>query len=268
VRKVVVASSQGIYGEGCYRDGKDVVHAVGMRSLDALARGEWEHRHPVTQEVLRPVPTPETHPHNSFHIYSISKYAEERVALALGNQLGLPTCCLRFAVTYGPRQSLHNPYTGVVAIFSTQILNDVPPPPYEDGQQTRDFIYVADLVRGMLLAMEHEETAQQVFNVSTGVPTTIDGLARTLARVYGKPGLAPVYRGVYRPSDVRHLVLDPGRLAALGFRAPTGLEEGLREVARWLLATHKVVPELFRSAEAQLVRYGVVRQVHATSGSD
>src|SRR5262249_2450723 len=115
-----------------------------------------------------------------------------------------------------------------------------------------------------LFAMEHEQTAQHVFNLGTGVPTTLDRLARTLAQVFDKPRLAPVYRGCYRPSDVRHLVLNPGQLADLGFRARTRLEEGLRNVAQWLRATHPEVPELFRAAEHQLVQYGVVRKAHAT----
>jgi dTDP-L-rhamnose 4-epimerase len=264
VRNVVVASSQGIYGEGRYRDSAGAIRSVGMRAPDDLAAGRWEHSDPETGEALRPVPTLEDHPHNSLHLYSISKYAEERSALALGSLLGVPTCALRYAVTYGPRQSLHNPYTGVVAIFSTQILNGLAPPPYEDGRQTRDFIYVTDNARANLVAMEHEDAGQRVFNVSTGVATTIDELARTLARIYGRPELEPVYRRTYRPSDVRHLVLDPRRLEALGWRAEIRLEEGMAHFARWA-QSHGRVPERFRAAERQLLSSGVVRQAEASS---
>jgi dTDP-L-rhamnose 4-epimerase len=258
VRKVVVASSQGIYGEGLYRDGSGRLLRQGMRPIPALERGEWEHRDPDNGEVLFPVPTPESQPHDSLNIYSISKYAEERAALALGQLFGFPTCALRYALTYGPRQSLYNPYTGVVAIFSTQIIHGLPPAPYEDGSQTRDFINVADNVRANLFAMEHEATAQQVYNVATGQPTTVDGLARSLAEIYGRPDLAPAYRGTYRPGDVRHLVLDPGRLEALGWRATIPLAEGLPRFADWVQAQDQV-PERFRAAEPQLVASGVVR---------
>ncbi len=208
------------------------------------------------------MPTPETQGHNSLHVYSISKYAEERVALAMAYQLDIPSCCLRYAVTYGPRQSPHNPYTGVAAIFSTQILNDLPPLPYEDGRQTRDFIYVSDVARGTLVAMENEQSAGRVLNLGTGVATTIDELARMLAHAYGKSELAPVYRNYYRPSDVRHLVLDPTQMAELGFRAEVRPAEGLRHVAQWLRATFKNVPERFRTAEEDLCRLGVVRKAH------
>jgi dTDP-L-rhamnose 4-epimerase len=265
VKKVAVASSQGIYGEGSYRDKNGIIHSVGTRSLEALNRCQWEHPDPKTGEPLTPLPSPETQPHNSLHVYSISKYAEERAALAMSYQLEIPTCCLRFAVTYGPRQSPHNPYTGVVAIFSTQILNGLPPLPYEDGLQTRDFIYVSDLVRGILLAMEHDETAGGVFNVATGVATTIDSLARTLAHAYRRPELEPIYRRYYRPSDVRHLVLDSTQLAKLGFRAQISVKDGIAEVARWLESNYKDLPERFREAEEQLLRLGVVRQAHAAT---
>jgi dTDP-L-rhamnose 4-epimerase len=259
VRKVVVASSQGIYGEGLYRDQSGQVHQVGTRPMAAFEHAEWEHRHPTTGEPLRPVPTPESHAHNSLNIYSISKYAEERSALALGNLFGVPTCCLRYALTYGPRQSLHNPYTGVVAIFSTQIVNDVAPLPYEDGQQTRDFLFVTDNARGNLVAMEREETAGRVLNVGTGVATTIDHLARTLAAIYGKPGLEPVYRNCFRPGDVRHLVLDPSALGALGWRPETNLDEGMRQFVAWVRSNEQI-PDLFRTAEQNLFASGVVRQ--------
>jgi dTDP-L-rhamnose 4-epimerase len=258
VRKVVVASSQGIYGEGLYRDKSGQVHQVGMRPIAAFERSAWEHGHPTTGEPLQPVPTPESHPHSSLNIYSISKYAEERSALALGSLFRVPTCCLRYALTYGPRQSLHNPYTGVVAIFSTQIVNDVAPLPYEDGQQTRDFLYVTDNVRGNLAAMERDETAGRVLNVGTGVATTIDHLARTLAALYDKPALEPVYRGSYRPGDVRHLVLDPSALVALGWRPETRLDQGMRQFVTWVRSNDQI-PDLFRTAEQNLIASGVVR---------
>jgi dTDP-L-rhamnose 4-epimerase len=262
VRKVVVASSQGIYGEGLYRDRAGRPQRRGMRPIPALGHGDWEHRDPETGAVLFPTPTPENHPHDSLNIYSISKYAEERAALALGQLFGFPTCCLRYALTYGPRQSLHNPYTGVVAIFSTQIIHGLPPAPYEDGRQTRDFLNVADNVRANLFAMEHEETTQQVYNVGTGHATTIHTLARSLAESYDRPELEPVYRGTYRPGDVRHLVLDTGRLDALGWRATISLAEGLPRFVEWVGAQDQV-PERFRGAEPQLVASGVVRLAQA-----
>lgn len=258
IRKVVVASSQGIYGEGRYASTNSEPCLVPMRAIADLEQGKWEHRDRAGN-LLIPQPTPESQPHNSLNVYSISKYAEERAALALGYHYNVPTCCLRFGLTYGPRQSLHNPYTGVVAIFTTEILHDRPPLPYEDGQQTRDFTFVVDTVRATLYVMEHEGSQGQVYNVGTGVGSSVDKLARCLATVYDNPAVTPAYRNCYRPSDIRHLVLEPSKLADLGYRCQTPLEEGLKHVAKWVLAQGDV-PDLFRGAEAQLIHAGVVRQ--------
>lgn len=258
VRKVVVASSQAIYGEGLYRDRDGRPLRVGMRPVADLERRLWEHRDPRTGGPLEPLPTPESAGHDSLNLYSVSKYAGERASLAMGHLLGIPTCALRYAVTYGPRQSLRNPYTGVVAIFATAILNGLPPLPYEDGGQTRDFLDVSDNVRANLIAMEADETSGRALNVGTGVATTIDHLARSLAELLGRPDLAPSYRGYFRPGDVRHLVLDPSALIGLGWRAEVAREDGLRRFAASLPAGEGVA-ERFREAERGLVAVGVVR---------
>lgn len=262
VRKVVVASSQGIYGEGLYRDGHGHARSLRMRPIDSLERAEWEHRDPNTGELLHPDATPESQPHDSLNLYSISKYAEERSALSLGQLFRFPTCCLRYGLTYGVRQSLHNPYTGVVSIFSTQIMNGLHPTPYEDGRQTRDFVNVLDNARANLFAMEHEATEQKVYNVGTGRPTSIHSLACLLAQAFEHPELQPVYRGTFRPGDVRHLVLDRSALSSLGWDAEISLNKGLPAFVNWVRSQDHV-PERFRGAERQLVASGVVRMSRA-----
>ena len=137
----------------------------------------------------------------------MSKLAEERTVIGLGKRLGIPTVALRYAVTFGPRQSVFNPYTGVVSIFSTLLLNDMPAIVYEDGMQTRDYIFVTDIARANLLAMDDERADGRVFNVGRGAPVTVIELIEKLSAAYDRE---PIYRipGDFRAGDVRHIVDD------------------------------------------------------------
>jgi len=258
-RKVVVASSQAIYGEGAYRCAEHGMVHPGRRAAADFARSSWEPNCPSCGLAADPMPTPETVNADPWLPYSISKYGEERAALALGERFGVPTTALRYGVTYGPRQSLFNPYTGVVSIFCTRIANGLAPVVYEDGRQTRDFTFVGDVARANLFAAERPETDFGAFNVCTGRGTRVSELARLLARLLGREGLEPEIRGEFRPGDSRHLVLDGGKLAALGFAAQVPLERGLELFLGWLNAQGKV-KEYFTSAERELRRWGVVKE--------
>jgi dTDP-L-rhamnose 4-epimerase len=257
VEKVVVASSQGIYGEGAYAGSDGTLFlSVPFRSLSQLKRRQWEHLDLRTHEPLRPVPTSESKSADTYHIYAMAKLAAERSAITLGRQWGIPTCALRYSVTYGPRQSIYNPYTGVASIFSTQILNGIRPQVYEDGNQTRDFLYVEDNVRGNLFAMEHGESADRIFNLATGRATTIRELVVLLSELLGAPcePRAPAY---FRPTDVRHLVLDPAALAELGFRSRYSLREGLTRFVAWI-REQPHVEDFFSGSLQGLIESGIV----------
>jgi dTDP-L-rhamnose 4-epimerase len=258
VQKLVVASSQGVYGEGLYETPDGARRIVPLRTLKQLEAGEWEQTDPVTSEVLVPVPATVDKPAESPNPYSISKHAGERLALGLGRQWELPVCALRYSVTYGPRQSVYNPYTGVVSIFSTQLLNDRAPHVYEDGNQTRDFIYVEDNARGNLFAMEHSEATGRAFNLATGRATRVCEIIDILASLFGKD-LGLVVTGRFRPNDVRHLVLDTSDLAALGFSATTDLRTGLARSADWMRAQGEV-EDRFSTVQSALIESGVVRE--------
>merc|ERR1711991_159761 len=131
-------------------------------------------------------------------------------------------------------QSVKNPYSGIVSIFSTLILNDKQPLVYEDGQQTRDFTYVADNVEAQMLVMRHPKAKWQAYNVSTGIATTIDDVVGILAREYGKPEITPNHPGKYRLMDARHLILDSSKLRALGWEPKFSVEEGVRAQTEWI----------------------------------
>lgn len=250
VEKMVVASSQAVYAEGAYDCAQDGTVFPPVRSLDQLRKRQWELLCPKCNTPLRQRPTFEDKPKAGETPYALSKEFEERISLACGRQLRIPVVALRYAVTYGPRQSIFNPYTGVVSIFSTLLLNDLAPLGYEDGKQTRDFIYVGDVARANLLVMEDARADFQVFNVGTGQATSILGLAGELAMLYGKH-IEPEITQKFRWGDVRHIILDPQGLNRLGFRPEKGLREGLKFFGEWIRSQGKV-REYFKAAYEHL----------------
>ncbi len=227
-----------------------------MRTLDQLMAGAWEVQCPTCQQPMTPQLTPENSVINGETIYAISKLAEEKLTIGLGKLLGIPTVALRYAVTYGPRQSIFNPYTGVVSIFSTRLLNDKAPILYEDGLQTRDFLFVEDNARANLFVMEHPETNYQVFNVGTGVPTKMKDLAERLAQIYQKP-IAPEYPGSFRPGDVRHFVHDSTKLFDLGWTPRLSLQEGLNRYVDWI-GQQSDIKDYFDEAQQRLQSLQVI----------
>ncbi len=232
VERLVVASSMSIYGEGlCLGEHGEV--APDERSVEQLQHGRWELEeggHP-----LAPLPTPERKPARPVSIYALSKFDQEQMALMIGRAYRIPTVALRFFNAYGPRQALSNPYTGVLAIFSSRYLNGRPPLIFEDGGQQRDFVSVYDVARACRLALEVPEAAGQVLNIGSGRPRTVREVAALLARVLGREQLEARVTGEYRAGDVRHCFADIGLAErVLGYAPRVTLEEGLVELAGWL----------------------------------
>ncbi len=260
IRKMVAASSQAIYGEGIYVCEDHGRLQPPMRTLDRLTAERWEPPCPHCGRDLLPSLTPEDSRWNGETPYAVSKLAEERTVIGTGKRLGIPTVALRYAVTFGPRQSVFNPYTGIVSIFSTLLLNDVPPVIYEDGLQTRDFTFVADIARANLLAMEDERANGRVFNVGRGEAVTVIRLMEQIAAAYD---VKPIYAipGEFRPGDVRHLVHDATSFRELGWEPETTLENGLAEVADWI-RSQGALQEYYSDALENLRRTGVVQSAH------
>jgi dTDP-L-rhamnose 4-epimerase len=263
VRKVVAASSQAIYGEGAYECAEHGSVQPEMRTLERMRDQRWEPVCPGCGRDVRPALTPETARWSGETPYAVSKLAEERTVVGMGKQLGIPTVALRYAVTFGPRQSVFNPYTGIVSVFSTLLLNDVPAVVYEDGLQTRDFAFVRDIARANMLVMEDERADGRVFNVGRGEPVTVIELIEKLAAAYGRE---PSYSvpGEFRPGDVRHLVHDAAAIRALGWRPETELEEGLAVTADWI-RSQGALDEYYSDALRRLRERGVVQSVGSTS---
>jgi dTDP-L-rhamnose 4-epimerase len=255
VGRLVVASSMSLYGEGLYRDSAGEPHVAPERDLEQLRTGDWEVRG-SDQAPLTPVPTPESKPPSLASIYALSKYDQERMSLLIGSAYGIPTTALRFFNVYGTRQALSNPYTGVLAIFASRLLNGRRPPLFEDGRQRRDFVSVRDVARACLLALESPASAGTALNVGSGHSYAISEIAERLARVLDREELTPEITGKYRMGDIRHCFADIGRARELlGYEPAVELDDGLAELAGWL--DTQVATDRADEARAELAARGL-----------
>jgi dTDP-L-rhamnose 4-epimerase len=234
VERLIVASSMSLYGEGLYTDSSGNVVAGTERNLEQLKERQWE----VTDaagNVLTPLPTPETKPPTLASVYALSKYDQERLCLLIGRAYNIPTVALRFFNVYGTRQALSNPYTGVLAIFASRLLNNNAPLVNEDGLQRRDFVSVLDVAEACIKAMEKApEVAGHAFNVGSGRNYTVLEVGKRLAEVLGK-NIEPEITGKYRIGDIRHCFADISLTRSLlGYEPKVMLEDALIELAQWL----------------------------------
>jgi dTDP-L-rhamnose 4-epimerase len=232
VKRVVVASSMSIYGEGLYRtvDGELVEDAIRQPNAGA----PWD---PPDQKgrPMIPVPTPESKRPTLASVYAITKHVQERLTLTLAPYYGMEGVALRLWNAYGPGQALSNPYTGVLAIFASRIHNGNRPVIFEDGQQRRDFVHVEDVAQAFLLALDRPEAAGQVYNIGSGVDRTVQEVAELLANAMGRPDLTPEIAGKARAGDIRHNIPDITKAQSeLGYAPRVDFSEGLRELAEWV----------------------------------
>jgi dTDP-L-rhamnose 4-epimerase len=234
VERLVCASSMSIYGEGLARRRNGEITDPPERPIAQLRRGLWEVLD-RNGEPLEPLPTPESKQPALSSVYALNKYNQERLCLVVGKAYGIPTLALRFFNVYGPRQALSNPYTGVLAIFASRLLNKRPPLVFEDGNQRRDFVHAHDVARACLLSLQKPHLADEVFNVGSGESRSILSVATDLARVIGYPHLTPEVKGKYRAGDIRHCFADIQKSREqLGFSPEVDFEAGLQELAEWL----------------------------------
>lgn len=255
VKKLVVASSMSIYGEGLYKTAADELSTVQERPLEQLKAADWE-LYNAQGEQLQPVPTPESKAPSLSSVYALSKYDQERLSLMVGRAYNIPTVAMRFFNVYGTRQALSNPYTGVLAIFASRLLNNNSPMIFEDGYQQRDFVHVRDVALACRLAMEKEEANGRVFNVGSGNNYTIREIGERLAAVMGKSGLLPEITGKYRVGDIRHCYADISLAnEVLGFYPQVEFNAGLEELAGWLEG--QIAYDRVSEASAELASRGL-----------
>lgn len=252
IKKLVVASSMSIYGEGKYMCETCGVVAPNLRGEEHLAKQEWELLCPTCGKKIKPVHTSEDKPLMPTSIYAQTKRHQEEMCLLIGKTYGIPTVALRFFNVYGPRQALRNPYTGVAAIFISRILHSNPPYVFEDGNQTRDFVHVEDLARGVVLALEKNGANYEAVNVGTGKASSIKMIADELIGASGLT-IKPHISGRYRKGDVRHCYADITKARKLlGYEPKVTLKDGLGKLFDWAKENNLESVDLFDTALKEL----------------
>lgn len=234
IRKVVVASSMSVYGEGAYSCNNCGKVYPKIRSLEQFKKNDWEMKCPNCNIDVMPIPTDEDKPLFPTSIYAVSKRDHEEMFLIIGRAYQIPTVALRFFNVYGPRQALSNPYTGVAAIFSSRLMNDRPPIIFEDGNQARDFIHVSDIVQACILAIEKSEGDYQVFNVGTGRKLSVLDVANVLMDKLSFKG-EPQIVNRFREGDIRHCYADISLIKKiLGYEPKVKFEDGIIDLVNWV----------------------------------
>jgi dTDP-L-rhamnose 4-epimerase len=233
------------------------VVAPQIRSTEQLRDRRWEVECPQCGKELSPAPTNEEKPLFPTSVYAVTKQDQEQFCLAVGRSYGIPAVALRYFNVYGTRQALSNPYTGVCAIFSARLLNGNRPLVFEDGEQTRDFVHVSDIVRANLLALETDRADYQAINIGTGRPTSVRTVSNLLAKGLGLD-LEPEIVSKYREGDIRHCVADISKAKSLlGYEPGVSLEQGIPELLSWVSA--QAAQDQVESATAELESRQLVR---------
>ena len=256
VRRVVTASSMSIYGEGLYVD----VDGNAVENAERQPRNQgdqiWDPKDSQGRP-LRPVPTPEWKRPSLASIYALGKYVQERQTLIMTGAYEMEGTCLRLFNVYGPGQALSNPYTGVLAIFASRLLNDQPPLIFEDGEQRRDFVHVEDVARAFAEALVSPDASGEVFNIGSGHDRSVSQVAEALARAMGREQIEPEIAGKSRIGDIRHCFCDGSKAAEkLGFRAEKDFEQGLAQLADWVAS--QTANDRVDQARAELEARGLV----------
>jgi dTDP-L-rhamnose 4-epimerase len=259
IKKIVVASSQAVYSEGAATCPEHGLVFPDVRPVEQLQRGDWSVHCPICQAVTTSAPTPERAPVGGETVYGLTKVDQEKLVLLWGKQIGIPTVALRYSCTYGPRQSIFNPYTGVIAIFCTRLLNDLPPVLYEDGEQTRDFSFVEDIARANLLAAESDKLDGLPVNVGSGEGVSIREVAGQISDALGIH-IAPEVNSEFRPGEMRHLTSGTERIRAAGYTPQVDLATGIRRYLDWI-RQQSDVRDYFSEAANILRSKGIVHRV-------
>lgn len=257
VKKVVVASSRSVYGEGKYRHPElGIVYPTERKEKDMLA-GDFEVKYHDDQ-MLELLPTSEDSKIHPSSVYGITKQNQEQMVMTVCPTIGIAGVAFRYQNVYGPGQSLKNPYTGILSIFSTQIKNGNGINIFEDGKESRDFVFIDDVVEATILGLEKEEANNQVFNVGTGVATDVITVANELTKNYGID--VPItISGNYRLGDIRHNFADLTKIKSLlGFEPKVSFEQGLKKFTEWV-NTQEVQEDKYQKSIEEMKAKGLYK---------
>jgi len=259
IKKVIVASSQAVYSEGAGECSKHGLVFPKVRPVEQLQHGDWSVRCPICHQPTTSVATPEEAPVGGETVYGLTKVDQEKLVLLWGKQVGIPAVALRYSCTYGPRQSIFNPYTGVIAIFCTRLLNNLSPVLYEDGEQTRDFSFVEDIARANLLAATTDALDGRPVNVGSEKGVTVREIAQRISDALGIR-IAPEINAEFRPGEMRHLISGTDTIRAAGYAPQVDLAEGIDRYLDWI-RSQSDVRDYFSEASETLRNKGIVHRV-------
>lgn len=258
VSKMLVASSRAVYGEGKYECAAHGMVYPGPRRAQDMGAGDFTVKCPLCRSPAASVPTDEGSKLHAASIYGISKQTQEQMFMTVGRALDIPAVALRYQNVYGPGQSLQNPYTGILSIFSTRIRNGRPVSIFEDGKESRDFIFVDDAVEATRLAIEKDAADFDVFNVGSGVRTDVLTVARTLQAALGGSSVLEV-DGKFRVGDIRDNTADTSKIKSrLRFEPRIAFADGIRRFADWV-TTQQVPVDRFEQSIEEMHRRGLYK---------
>lgn len=259
VRRVVVAESRAIYGEGrYYSEELDAYVYPSMRDEQTMASGDFEVKHPGCTKPLQLVGTTEDSKVHPTSVYGITKQVQGQLVHLVCQSLGIESVSFRYQNVYGPGQSLSNPYTGILSIFSTRIKNGNEINIFEDGKETRDFVYIDDVADATIRGIETPEANGHVFNIGTGVATDVLTVASTLMEKYGKQVPMRV-SGNFRVGDIRHNYADITLAKCiLGFTPKWNFSDGIGEFAKWVDA-QEVQPDKYEESLKEMQQKGLFK---------
>lgn len=259
VRKVIVASSRAIYGEGAYRNKKGEILFPESRNESDLMAGKFEPLCPNTGELLEMILTDENARIHPSSVYGITKQVQEQLVLTVCKALGIDAIAYRYQNVYGPGQSLTNPYTGILSIFSNLMLNGQNINIFEDGKESRDFVFIGDVVQATLLGIEHTQPINEAFNIGTGTPTTVTEVAETLQQLYGTNVEISV-SGNFRIGDIRHNAADIRKAQRiLGYIPQTDFKTGVTEFAAWVKENKPEKSNAFQNSLEEMSVKGLLK---------
>ena len=258
VKKLIIASSRSIYGEGKYKCENHGVVYPNERVASNMMKGKFDLFCDACGSELNLMPTDENSKIHPSSIYGITKQQQEQMILLMGKSLGIPAVALRYQNVYGPGQSLSNPYTGILSIFSTRMLNGNDIDIYEDGEESRDFVFIDDVVEATILALEKEEANHQIFNVGSGETTSVSQVANSLKKLYDSNVNISI-GGSFRLGDIRHNYADLNKIKnLLGFTAKFDFQTGISRFVDWV-KTQEVKEDKYEKSLNELKNKGLIK---------
>jgi dTDP-L-rhamnose 4-epimerase len=258
VKKIIIASSRSIYGEGKYLSEELGVVYPKHRTDAYMQNNDFEVKYEGATKPLKLVATDEDSKIHPSSVYGITKQNQEQMIMTVCPTIGISPVAFRYQNVYGPGQSLSNPYTGILSIFSTLIKNNKEINVFEDGKETRDFVYIDDVVDATILGIEKDEASNEVFNVGTGVPTEVNTVVNELLKNYNK--LVPVkISGNYRLGDIRHNFADLTKIKAkLNFAPKVTFEQGIRKFTEWV-NTQQIQADQYQKSIQEMKEKGLFK---------